>query len=196
MVVWGGDFVNRDESGGRYDPQADSWRATTVFDAPDRRGSHTAVWAGDRMYVWGGRAGNNLGSGGAYLAGADSDGDGVVDGQDCAPDDPGAHSIPAEVTGLLFGGDGETLTWDSAAPDAGEDTVHDVLRGAIGELPVGDAPSETCLAGGVAGTSATDAEVPSPTAGFWYLVRGRNVCEAGTYGYATDGSERISTRCP
>jgi N-acetylneuraminic acid mutarotase len=60
MIVWGG----RDDSlyepfrtGGRYDPATDTWRPTTLVDAPAPRYDHTAVWGRTRMIVWGGSNG-------------------------------------------------------------------------------------------------------------------------------------------
>jgi N-acetylneuraminic acid mutarotase len=44
-------FLN---TGGRYNPNADSWRPTSTTNAPDRRAGHTAVWTGSEMIVWGG----------------------------------------------------------------------------------------------------------------------------------------------
>ena len=57
-------------SGGRYDPTADSWAATSVIDAPSARGFHTAIWSGTQMVVWGGSfwglTRTDLNSGGRY----------------------------------------------------------------------------------------------------------------------------------
>ncbi len=76
MIVWGGvccspglDF----DTGGRYDPGMDSWTATSTLNVPHARDSHTAVWTGDKMVIWGGGyyVGNNydyLNSGGVYYA--------------------------------------------------------------------------------------------------------------------------------
>jgi hypothetical protein len=63
------DFNN----GGRYNPGTDSWVATSTANAPQARDSHTAVWAGSEMIVWGGiyQVGNNiifLNTGGRYCA--------------------------------------------------------------------------------------------------------------------------------
>ncbi len=73
MVVWGGDEscgrggVTR--TGGRYDPGDDSWRPTNAQSSPDGRTGHSAVWAGDRMIMWGGRvAGPPQGDGASYCA--------------------------------------------------------------------------------------------------------------------------------
>ena len=51
MIVWGGSVLN---TGGRYDPSTDTWIATNTTNAPDPRRSHTAVWTGSEMIVWGG----------------------------------------------------------------------------------------------------------------------------------------------
>ena len=59
MIVWGGtdeDLVSATDTGGRYDPIADSWAPTSLFRAPQSRSRHSAVWTGDRMVVWGGYA--------------------------------------------------------------------------------------------------------------------------------------------
>src|SRR5262249_45392488 len=46
----------------------DSWMATSTTNAPDARSSHTAVWTGSEMIVWGG--GTN--TGGRYNPSTDS----------------------------------------------------------------------------------------------------------------------------
>ena len=44
-------FLN---TGGRYNPNANSWTPTSTTNAPVRRTGHTAVWTGSEMIVWGG----------------------------------------------------------------------------------------------------------------------------------------------
>jgi hypothetical protein len=62
MIVWGGydgsgapptGLLN---TGGRYDPVADTWLPTdtTPSQVPTARSEHTAVWSGTEMIVWGG----------------------------------------------------------------------------------------------------------------------------------------------
>jgi len=63
MVVWGG---NNLDTGGRYDPVADTWTPTSLVDAPSGRGGHTADWTGSVMVVWGGYNGSYLDTGGRY----------------------------------------------------------------------------------------------------------------------------------
>jgi uncharacterized Zn-binding protein involved in type VI secretion len=73
MIVWGGQagflgyYFN---AGGRYDPDTDSWTATSITDAPDGRYRHTAVWTGNEMIVWGGILYTNTSTstGGRYCA--------------------------------------------------------------------------------------------------------------------------------
>ena len=126
----------------------------------------------------------------------DGDGDGHGDACDCAPGDGGSWAVPAEASGLAFGVDKETLSWDSLASQAGPGTVYDVPRGKVSQLPAGSGDDESCLASGSSDTEATDASTPATGTGTWYLVRGRNTCGAGTYGQASDGTERVTDACP
>jgi|GEM_PF-1149855 len=121
----------------------------------------------------------------------DADADGAGDVCDCGPASGGSISIPSEVTGLTIAPGKILLTWTSAAPGAGHGTVHDVLRGVIGELPVGAGPSETCLPPGGFDASAIDTETPAPGQGFWYLVRARNACGAGAYGSSSSDDQLL-----
>jgi N-acetylneuraminic acid mutarotase len=57
MIVWGGTHESMSpayDTGGIYDPAADTWRATPVTGAPAPRTYHTMVWTGARAIVWGG----------------------------------------------------------------------------------------------------------------------------------------------
>jgi N-acetylneuraminic acid mutarotase len=68
MIIWGGfcDTSPYDLSnGGRYNPAADSWTTLPTTGAPSPRDSHTAVWTGSEMIVWGGASG--FGSLSVYL---------------------------------------------------------------------------------------------------------------------------------
>lgn len=126
------------------------------------------------------------------LGPADADGDGSDNLADCRPDDAAVFAIPAEVTGLAWAADRQTLSWDSAVPAAGSATEHQVLRihGAS------EGPSEVCLEAGTVGTSVLDADTPAEGSVFRYLVRARNACGTGGYGVSSDGSPRTSIVCP
>ena len=75
MIVWGSfdgqmTFFN---TGGRYIPSTDTWEATSMANAPSARGSHSAVWTGSEMIVWGGlNNGGYLDTGGKYNPSSDS----------------------------------------------------------------------------------------------------------------------------
>ena len=58
MIVWGGYYYDGNDhytnTGGRYNPGTDSWTSTNTGNAPVGRESHTAVWTGSQMVIWGG----------------------------------------------------------------------------------------------------------------------------------------------
>lgn len=81
MIIWGGgryDTFDIFNSGGRYDPESDSWSSTSLVDAPSPRAEHFAVWSGSEMIIWGGHWDNAGGAyefyitGGRYDPGSDS----------------------------------------------------------------------------------------------------------------------------
>ena len=75
MIVWGGwnfDSQSNLNTGGRYDPATNGWMVTNTTNAPDGRSSHTAVWTGSEMIVWGGRGSSpQFNTGGGYDPAAD-----------------------------------------------------------------------------------------------------------------------------
>ena len=75
MVVWGG-YVSgapgETNTGGRYDPVANSWTPTSTLGAPAPRADHAAVWTGRDMVLWGGYGGAFLATGGRYDPSADT----------------------------------------------------------------------------------------------------------------------------
>jgi len=73
MIIWGGLLGDINSgvylnSGGRYNPGTDNWIVTSLTNAPTPRCIHTAVWTGNEMIVWGGRAqpGITFNTGGRY----------------------------------------------------------------------------------------------------------------------------------
>ena len=127
----------------------------------------------------------------------DTDHDGACDLNDCASGDPTAFALPAETSGLTFASDKATLSWTSLVPSSGSGTVHDLVRGVLRNFPVviGE-PTETCLPTDASTPTATDASIPPQNSGYWYLVRGRNACGFGSYGFASGGNEELSAACP
>jgi N-acetylneuraminic acid mutarotase len=114
MIVWGGEdspgtaYVTN--TGGRYQPETDSWIATNTTGAPAPRYAHTAVWTGVEMIVWGGHGdfgaslGSFINSGARYAPGTDS---WVATSTTGAPTPRSGHT--AVWTGsemIVWGGDG------------------------------------------------------------------------------------------
>lgn len=71
MIIWGGYDLNNNthwlNTGGIYDIVTDTWTSTAITNSPSARYSHTAVWTGTKMIVWGGYDGNNvINTGGIY----------------------------------------------------------------------------------------------------------------------------------
>jgi N-acetylneuraminic acid mutarotase len=61
MIIWGGNASAGGfsapawlDTGGNYDPVQDSWTPTPLSGAPIPRDSHSAVWTGGEMIIWGG----------------------------------------------------------------------------------------------------------------------------------------------
>lgn len=227
MILWGGwipagsNPVRFLDTGGRYDPQADVWRSMAVPSGLGGRRDHTAVWAGDRMIVWGGTNGSfgPLGSGGGYCAclqqswHPDADGDGfgnpgvavvacaqpaghVLDGSDCNDGALAVWATPSETGSLLFT-DGTTLAWQPPAQPGAQSVSYDVLRSTV----AADFTGSICLATGIGGTTAQDPNAPVSADPLWsYLVRARNGCPGasgvGSLGSASNGSPRAGRSCP
>ena len=69
-----GFIFNYLNTGGKYNPDANSWTPTSTTNVPDRRAGHSAVWTGSEMIVWGGADVNSLplNTGGRYNPATDS----------------------------------------------------------------------------------------------------------------------------
>ena len=64
MIIFGGQSTQGSagsDTGGRYDPVADSWQPTTLTNAPAARSGHEGIWTGLEMIVWGGAPALNSG---------------------------------------------------------------------------------------------------------------------------------------
>jgi subtilisin family serine protease len=124
------------------------------------------------------------------LDAVDGDGDGIVNGDDCAPGDPGAWTGPSPATDLMLGKGAIGFSWSQ--PVSGSGSTYDVLRS-------GD-PTEwynsTCV---VADTPQTftvpDPEDPAPGELFFYLVGASSPCGRSTLGLNPDGTPRHGTAC-
>lgn len=66
LIIWGGwrggQGLPEANDGARYNPATDRWMAIAGGGAPSARRSHSAVWTGTEMIVWGGATGPGDGS--------------------------------------------------------------------------------------------------------------------------------------
>jgi hypothetical protein len=106
---------------------------------------------------------------------------------------------PAEVGNVRFDVDTQRMTWD-ALPGGALPVGYDVVRGLLGQPPVGGAPGAVCVANALGTAEINEASAPAAGEGFWYLVRGRDSCSAGTWGWAAANGvptvERLVSACP
>jgi N-acetylneuraminic acid mutarotase len=114
MIVWGGSSSAGSplNTGDRYDPVANAWQPTAV-DAmtPSVRTSHSAVWTGSRMIVWGGSSGSgtDLANGGAY--------DPIANSWTAIPDGNGAPSARNRHAAVWTGTD--MIVWGGGSQTTG-----------------------------------------------------------------------------
>lgn len=127
----------------------------------------------------------------------DQDGDGAGNPCDCAVADPGSHSVPTEVANLAVEDPSETtISWNSLASQAGQDVVYDLVSGSLNELKADHGYLRAaCLAASLESSTYSDSRIPLADEGFYYLVRGRNVCGEGSYGPGR-GNLDSSSPCP
>jgi len=123
LVIWGGeDFYSLDgmDTGGIYDPLADSWSDVPTQDAPGARFLSVSVWTGDELIVWGGQRYFQIVDDGGRLVvpsspDADQDGYRVCSG-DC---DDSQSSVYPGAPQLCDGinNDCSSSTWPTIPPD-------------------------------------------------------------------------------
>ena len=71
LLVWAGNGGGR--TGGLYDPVSDSWRATTLDNAPSfRQSGHASIWTGQELVIWSGWSTLLTQTGGRYDPASDS----------------------------------------------------------------------------------------------------------------------------
>jgi hypothetical protein len=121
----------------------------------------------------------------------DLDGDGITGDLDCSDYDPMSTSIPPDIE-LEFLGPAD-LQMSDATPVSGAGTVYDVVRGDLADMSATQGlGSATCLASSLVSNALTDATMPSPGSGFFYLARARNSC--GQSAFSVQPS--LTASCP
>lgn len=130
-------------------------------------------------------------------AGADTDGDGASDAEDCDPTDGAAWALPGEVTGLILdppdgAGAPARLRWPEPSSPGGLSVHYDVLRSTSPWYFQWN--DGICLETDDADREALDAAAPSPI--FYYLVRAGNGCGEGAIGAGVQAGPRLAVSCP
>jgi hypothetical protein len=128
------------------------------------------------------------------------DGASCDDGNPCSINDTCAGSTctgtpitaPAETQNLRFQADKTSLFWDALT----NATRYDVIRGALGALPVGPGGDDEDCFDNLATPALTDSGLPAPNTGFWYISRAENTCGTGSFGQRSGANERITATCP
>jgi hypothetical protein len=172
MIVWGGSYGDGGGqqflgTGGRYAPSGDRWVPTsTGTSVPSARDSHTAVWTGSELIVWGGRdAASSLASGGRYCAAICS-----------SPAPTGTPQLSVTDDNVTA-----TISWTAATGATG----YDLVRGGLASLRASGGnytvATGACLADDTPSMIAADGVPPPAGDGFWYLARGVSCGGNGTY---------------
>ena len=163
MIVWGGfnSTNNRINTGGKYNPQTDTWAATTTTSAPSPRNLHTSIWSGQDLIVWGGDDGTSqINTGGRYCPGPVSTPTPspsptptptpsiTISGTVSYCSNPTLPPVPGTLLTLIGGGGSHSTTSDGS----GNYSFVLVPSGANYTAT----PSKTALAPGSAGITAVD----------------------------------------
>jgi hypothetical protein len=79
-----------------------------------------------------------------------------------------------------------------------ETASYDVAGGTLASLYTSGPGGATCLTDDLLQPPWSEAlGTPASGEGFYFIIRGENVCGFGTYGFATGGTERLPTAdCP
>jgi hypothetical protein len=113
----------------------------------------------------------------------DACGAGICSG---TPDPP-----PGELQNARFTSP-TTFVWDTQ-PNS---PTYDIVRGALSALPVGPGGGDEVCFNDQLTAVLTDATVPAPGTGFWYVIRAATLCGTGGFGTQHDGTPRVTTTCP
>jgi hypothetical protein len=109
---------------------------------------------------------------------ADLDGDGAVDGSDCAPYLPGVSALPGPIGSSVRvseSGGIATIRWNAAF----QGHASNVYRGVL-PAPGNPIDTLTCFDVGNIEGSSVDPEIPATDSAFFYVVTGVNACGSGS----------------
>jgi hypothetical protein len=115
---------------------------------------------------------------------------------DCNDSNANVWRRPTDVTNLRLSGKPATLIqWDNMKPAWGSSSVYDVAQGRLSQLrATGNYSIGTCRANNLTVNSIIDSVAVPTGDGFFYFVRGQNICGTGTYGNALRDTTMLG--CP
>jgi YVTN family beta-propeller protein len=134
---------------------------------------------------------------GGTRLGGDRDEDSVLNGDDCADDDPASWGAPQTIADLTVERDGATqITWTEQGSMIGPGVRYDVASGVLSVLrSSGLGTASSCLAADLDVATLTDPNPePVPGDGLYYLVRARNACDPGDWGQGREELDALA--CP
>lgn len=181
MIVWGGStptLTGALGTGARYDPESDAWQATSLVDAPSPRDTHSAVWSGTEMIIWGGfqNAAGALDTGGRYSPpdrDADRDGTSLCEG-DCDDGDDRVFPGAPQACGDGLNNDCLDPAWPSLAGTIEADDDGDGSSECLGDCDdaaAGVHPAAPDLPGNAIDEDCDGAPACDPASG--WQTRGR-----------------------
>ena len=102
--------------------------------------------------------------------------------------------MPPDITDLLLS---KSVTTDLSWSDPGGAASYDLAGGALDDLFAdGGTANASCLVDDLGGNGWNDVRVdPAAGEGYYYILRGVNVCGPGTYGNADPGERLPSAAC-
>jgi len=113
---------------------------------------------------------------------------------------PGACGEPGEVIDLQLaqtGGSGGTTTLAWSAPvDTGPAPLSYDTVSSLDPANLDTDPSASCVESDGNDTTSVDLDDPDPGALFYYLIRAKSICGAGSVGEDSGGAPRVARDCP
>src|SRR5262249_44470743 len=101
-------------------------------------------------------------------------------------------ALPQEVGKILAQPDKILWNFDAALSA----TSYVAMRGLVSALPVGPGGGDEVCSNLGASQQFQDTQVPALGSSYWYLVKGKNACGAGSWGTQSNGTPHVTTSCP
>jgi hypothetical protein len=125
-----------------------------------------------------------------------SDADPYGDACDCRPTDATIHAVPALVgkISVAKSSGAASMSW-VAVP---ETSLYDVCGATLAQLHTTGPNAATCrINDRNVPNWIENLGTPAPGTGYFFIIRGQNVCGRGPYGFQSNGTQQLPTSdCP